>query len=181
MTACSVYHLRRVEHAGGGFGFETPEVFLAMIGEDLGDGTAVFRGDEGVDVEKWPAQARREHTAHRGLARAHEAGKDDTARQRRGRRMPPHGPRRALAHFVGLEPEFGVLVRGERGLDVFPYGRAGVVDGQQQFGLLRDVLQVTDQGRALLAGLQMCLLFQVGSGFEELRKLILKFGAGLVD
>ena len=91
--------MTRSEHVGDGFGFEATEMRLAMICKNPSDGAVLLRGDQGVDIEKRPAKARREHTAHRGFARAHEAGKDDAARQ-------SCLPRWALAHFVGLEPEF---------------------------------------------------------------------------
>ena len=66
-----------IEYAGDGFRFDAAEVLFPILGEDLGDGEAMLRGDEGVDVEERPAQTRRQDAADRGLTRTHEAGKDN--------------------------------------------------------------------------------------------------------
>ena len=91
-----------IEDAGDGFGFDAPEVLFPILGEDLGDGETMLRGDEGVDVEERPAQTRRQDAAYRGLTRTHEAGKDNPPGQvgeqpRYGRRR---GPGWACSHFV---------------------------------------------------------------------------------
>src|SRR5579884_904577 len=60
-------------------------------------------------------------------------------------------------------------------LDVVPHGRAGVVHRQQQLGLRCDVLQITNQSGAVVAGLEMLLRVQVGMRLEKLRQSLLKF------
>jgi hypothetical protein len=84
----------RREDACDGFGFEDAKVRLTVPGKDLRDGAVVLGSDDGIDIQKRPAKARRQDAAHRGLAGAHESGKDDAA----GKSWPC----RALAHFVGL-------------------------------------------------------------------------------
>jgi hypothetical protein len=65
----------------------------------------------------------------------------------------------------------------ERGLNVLPDFRAGIVYGQKEFGLLRDVLEITHQRTAVLALFQVLLLVQIFARLEQAGKLVLKDGA----
>ena len=62
-------------------------------------------------------------------------------------------------------------------LDVVPNGRAGVMDGQQQFRLGGNVLQIAHQGGAVLTGLQVSMRRQILLRIEQFRQLLLEFVA----
>jgi hypothetical protein len=64
------------------------------------------------------------------------------------------------------------------GLDVLPNGRARIVKGQKQLGLLGDVLEVAHQRGTGLARLKVLFTAQVVAGFKELGQLVLKFRTG---
>src|ERR1700721_1252116 len=63
------------------------------------------------------------------------------------------------------------------GLNIVPDLRAGIVNGQQQLGLLRNVLQIAHQRAAILAGLQVFLRVQIFTRLEQAGQLVLKNGA----
>ena len=174
-----------IENACDGFGFKAAEVLLAVMGEDR----ATERPCSAVIRESMSRKGQRRRSASRRPTvdlpapmkpvRTMRAQWARTSGGGIGEDAGPAGPA-----LISDSSRAGVLlVRGERGLDVLPHGRAGVVNREQQFGLLRNVFQIADQGRTLLTSLQVFLLFQGGSGFEELRQLILKLraGCGFVD
>ena len=64
------------------------EVGLAVSGEDVGDGQPLARLDQLVDVLGAPAEPRRPGSAHRRLARGHEADEIDLVDRHRAAREP---------------------------------------------------------------------------------------------
>jgi hypothetical protein len=77
-----------------------------------------------------------------------------------------------------------VAVCIETFLDLFPDVVAGLVSGlKQEAGLIGDVLEVADEGRTVIAGLQVSdqgrvLGNAVAARCEEVGKLLLKVGTG---
>src|SRR5262249_20775991 len=74
MTAQIFYFGRR-------FGFELPESRLSIPLEDFGNCATCALLDHVIGIDKFPTEARGEHTSNGCFARSHEACKNDVLRQ----------------------------------------------------------------------------------------------------